>query len=204
MEEFARRKRSVVPRAAAVAGEESIERATEDPEASAQLPLESFRPYLKRAAKRWLGPDDASDLAQSTLRRAVGRFEGFRPRHDRAVQAWLDRILLNTVRERIRARRALKRGGGLAPVSIEDHPEPAKDTHSADRAPDTIANDELIGLVWKALGEDDRRLLHLRHYDEASWAEIAERLGIVSAEAARKRHGAIVARLRTQFPAERG
>ena len=107
---------------------------------------------------------DAEDATQEAMARA---WRARRSLRDPAVfDAWLDRILVNTCRDRMRRRRI---------VQIVDL-EAGRELEGRDPFRDFLARDEL-GAVLDALTPDQRIVVVLRFWRDLSLDQISERLG---------------------------
>lgn len=104
-------------------------------------------------------------------------------------------FLKNSFRGKGRDARAQKRGGGKAPVEL---PETKSIPNDAAGPPTLLglreSEDMLLGQLAQ-LEPEERRLITLRLWDELSWDELAKRLELPSAEAARKRYTRALKRL---------
>lgn len=122
--------------------------------------------------------DDTDDLVQETVIQTLRRIEGFDPRHEGALQAYLRQALLNRIRDAVR--RAGRRGG-VVPLdeqmkSLDASPlECAIGTESVERYDTALAT----------LREQDREAIISRIELGHSYEELAELLGKPSADAAR-------------------
>jgi RNA polymerase sigma-70 factor (ECF subfamily) len=107
---------------------------------------------------------EAEDATQETMARA------WRARRSlldpAAFEVWLDRILVNTCRDRLRRRRAIK---------IVDL-EASGEIEARDPFRDFLARDEL-GSALDALTPDQRVVVVLRFWRDLSLEQISERLG---------------------------
>jgi len=123
-----------------------------------------------RAALGWMRDEqEAREMAQEALlkaHRARDRFDPSLP-----LVPWLRRIVRNTCFDRLARRKHRERSG-------------LDDTLVADRAPtvlDTLEQEEAIHRVRLGLGgvsEAHREILVLRHFEELSYDEIGEVLGL--------------------------
>jgi RNA polymerase sigma-70 factor (ECF subfamily) len=135
---------------------------------------------------------DTQDLVQDTVVRTLRHLDGFEPRHDGALQAYLRRAVMNKIRDELR--HAARR-----PVS-----EPLPDS-----VPATTASplEEVIGLeaieryeaALATLSEDDQAAIVLNVELGASHEEAAGALGRPSADAARMAVQRALARLATRM-----
>lgn len=109
-------------------------------------------------------PSEAEDATQEAMARA---WHARRSRRDPAAfDAWLDRILVNACRDRLRRRRAVR------VVELDQ----GKEIEGRDPFRDFLAHDEL-GAVLDALTPDQRVVVVLRFWRDLSLEQISERLG---------------------------
>lgn len=117
---------------------------------------------LARAILR--DPLDAQDATHDAFVQAWRRWDTLRD-PDR-FEAWFDRILVNTCRNRIRTnRRAATDISAEVAMASGDHAGPTEDR-------------ELLGAAIATLSPDHRIVVALRYYRDLPVAEIATRLGI--------------------------
>lgn len=119
--------------------------------------------------------EDAMDVAQDSMLRFFCHLDRFDP--ERAVKPWLCSIVRNLVRDlarrqKVRQADSLERRQEELGMVIRDHgPGPERLT----------ARRQLAGKVWAALGElgeDQRAIIVLRDYNDLSYTEISEALGV--------------------------
>ena len=140
---------------------------------------------------------DTQDLVQETVVRAFRRIDGFEPRGEGALQAYLRQVLVNRIREELRR-------VGRRPVS-----EPI-DEHRAFEGASPL--EEAIGR--EAMDKYERALLKLRPEDReaivmrielgCSFDEVAAALGKPTANAARSAVNRAVFRLAQEMRDARG
>jgi RNA polymerase sigma-70 factor (ECF subfamily) len=149
-----------------------------------------YEPILRRMARRWLNPDlrrqaDSADVTQSVLRtllqsegRVVFEDEG-------SLRAWLATVMRHRV---LRLARRARGPGGETFGDLEPSGGPDGDGGDpallAERAE---AVHRLKGAL-DLLPPGDREVLLLREFEDLAFAEVAERTGRPSADAARKAH----------------
>lgn len=127
-------------------------------------------------ALRFVGNrDEAYDLSQEAfirIYRARERYDGSSPFH-----AWFHAIIRNLARNHIRKRSVRLRYAAENPPSREAFP-------SAPGSPErALAESEAKHAVWEAierLSADHREIIILRHFEDRSYEEIAEILGIAA------------------------
>ncbi|HHO50993.1 MAG TPA: RNA polymerase sigma factor [Deltaproteobacteria bacterium] len=132
--------------------------------------LAAHAPQVLRAAIGWLGDEqEAAECAQEAMLkayRARARYDATRP-----FYPWLHRIVRNTCFD------AISRRKHRALPGLEEH-------QVASEGPtvlDALAQEESIATVRRAmagLGEPHREILVLRHFQDLSYAEISQLLGI--------------------------
>lgn len=132
--------------------------------------LSAHAPQVFRAAIGWLGDEqEAAECAQEALLkayRARGRYDRTRP-----FYPWLHRIARNTCFD------ALSRRKHRALPGLEEQ----RVASDAPTVLDTLAQQESIDRVRRSmahLGTSHREILILRHFQDLSYAEIAQLLEI--------------------------
>jgi len=129
---------------------------------------------------------DSLDLRQSVVAEVLRDIGGFEDRGEEAFRNWLYLKAENKIRSKLR--KHLGAGGSRRAESLDDAAEPASSASS----PATEAGDAdeaaLVRAALSALDEDQRRVLAMRTELGLSFAEIAVRVGLPSADAARKRY----------------
>jgi RNA polymerase sigma-70 factor, ECF subfamily len=125
--------------------------------------------------------DDVEEICQETFLtviRSLGAFKG-----NSQFQTWLFRIAANKARDYRQRQTAAKRGGGKAPVPLDNgDPESgfAIDPPSTAPGPDlSLIQSENLELVARAigqLGDPCREIIELRYLADLSYEEIAKTL----------------------------
>jgi RNA polymerase sigma-70 factor (ECF subfamily) len=125
--------------------------------------------------------EDVEEIAQEvflTVVRNLGSFRGAS-----ALQTWLFRIAANKTRDFIERRKAAKRGGGRAPLSLQaEDPETGLtiDPPSSAATPDEVlVNGERFALLRQALdhlGDPCREIIELRYFGDLSYEELSAAL----------------------------
>ena len=125
--------------------------------------------------------EDTEEIAQEVFLSVIRNIESFHG--ESQFQTWLFRIAANKARDYRQRRNAAKRGGGLAPVSLQaEDPETglAIDPPSTAPAPDTaLMTTEKVALVHAALnqlGEPCREIIQLRYFGDLSYEELSRTL----------------------------
>ncbi|MDW8052550.1 MAG: sigma-70 family RNA polymerase sigma factor [Armatimonadota bacterium] len=135
-------------------------------------------------------PEDAADLTQETFYRAYRVFHQFRG--DAQPYTWLYRIAVNLASDYLEKRaRVRRREVELAALEFTNEDEPTGwDPPDTSASPEEqLLQQELVRKVQTLIQQmppDYREIILLREYEEMSYEEIAEVLGI-SVEAVRSR-----------------
>lgn len=161
-----------------------VRRAQADEDGARDALVERCLPLLRRWARGRLpihGRDlaETDDLVQMTLIRALGRIDAFEPRRQGAFLAYLRQILLNMVRNEVR--RSGRRP--TQPLGDVDPPNSAGAAGSAGR--DSVADLDAYEKGLAALSDRPRQAVILRFEFGLTFPEIAEEVGLGSADAAR-------------------
>ncbi len=131
-----------------------------------QLEDATRRGYV--AAFRWLGSaDESRDACQEAAVRAMAAADRFDP--SRPFYPWFHRILRNLCLDRLSERR--QRAPESAAPSVDETP-------SAEARLMDAESDRAVAAAIAALPEPLREVIELRHFQDASYAEIAEILDI--------------------------
>lgn len=132
--------------------------------------LAVHRPRVLRAALGWLGDEqEAREVAQDVMLKAWAARDRYDP--ERPFYPWLRTIARNAARD-ARDRGRFRAVPGLEPERVGSA-APGPDAHvmSAD------ANRQLRAALDR-LPDEQREVLVLRHFEDLSYAEIAELLGV--------------------------
>jgi len=143
---------------------------------------------------------DTLDLAQSVFMDVMRDLPRFDDRGERAFLALLTRRAENKIRDKLR--RHLGKSGRRAERRLATDAQVPVANDSESPAPDTFDDFARLRRVLDGLDAADRTMLRL-HAQGATFARIASELGLVNAEAARKRHARILAGLRDRWTNER-
>lgn len=163
--------------------------------------LARYLPILRHWARGRIPPvargmSDTDDLVQTTLIRVLKRIETLDIQREGAFLAYLRTSLLNALRDDLR-------------LSVNrSHREPIPDTSkSADRSPlDRLIDQDTYEAYETALGtlsSDQQEAVILRLEFQMSYAEIADAVGVASADAARMKVTRAVAKLAEALDAHR-
>jgi RNA polymerase sigma factor (sigma-70 family) len=145
--------------------------------------LQRCLPDLRRWAHGRLPPAargslDTGDLVQETVLHVLRRLDTFQPRHVGAMQAYLRQSVINRIRDEVR-----KIGRHPAPVEL---PEDLQGDHTSPL--EAVVEAEAYDRYRAALAElspRDRKMIVARIEVQWSLAEIAQRFGMRTADAAR-------------------
>jgi RNA polymerase sigma-70 factor (ECF subfamily) len=130
--------------------------------------------YLLRLTAR---PEAAEDLFQEVFLKLIRNPAAYGEREK--FKAWLFSVARNAAMDYFRRERS-RRAGPLegedgAPGTLESAVSPEQ---GPEKAFESRALGEKIGLALRRLSADQREVFYLRHYSELSFKEIAEMLGV--------------------------
>jgi RNA polymerase sigma-70 factor (ECF subfamily) len=145
--------------------------------------LQRCIPALTRWAHGRLPPAargslDTGDLVQEAALHALQRLDVFEPRHVGAMQAYLRQSVINRIRDEVRR---VSRHPAAAPLE-DDHPG---DSTSPLEAAILAESYERYRKALEALKPRDREMIVARVEVQWSLAEIAQRFGLRTSDAAR-------------------
>lgn len=122
--------------------------------------------------------EDTEEICQETFVAVVRNLRDFDGRS--AFQTWLFRIAANKAFDFRSKQTAAKRGGGLAPTSLDadDAPDPASDGLLPDEALLRAENAELLRESLDRIGDPCREIIELRYFGDLSYEEISETLSL--------------------------
>ena len=145
--------------------------------------LQRCLPGLKRWAHGRLPPSargslDTADLVQEAALHALHRLDVFEPRHVGAMQAYLRQSVINRIRDEIRKVTRHPAAEGLSP----DHPG---DATSPLEAAIQVQSYERYRRGLERLKPRDREMVVARVEAQWSLAEISQRFGLSTVDAAR-------------------
>jgi RNA polymerase sigma-70 factor (ECF subfamily) len=162
---------------------ELVVKAREGDRDAAEALLQRCLPQLKRWAHGRLpaaarGNLDTGDLVQETVLHVLRRLDTFEPRHVGAMQAYLRQSVINRIRDEVRRI-------GRQPVPME-LPEDLR-THTISPLESAVQSEayERYRDALSELSARDREMIVARVEVEWSFAEIAQRFSLPSADAAR-------------------
>jgi len=161
--------------------------------------LERCLPPLKRWAHGRLpaharGPLDTGDLVQEAALHVLARLDKFEPRHVGAMQAYLRMSVINRIRDEIRR-------VGRRPEAVELPDDAPSDTTSPIEAAIREEAYQRYRQALTHLRPRDREMVVARVEVQWSIAEIAQRFGMVSVDAARVAVSRSLKRLAGHFTA---
>jgi len=149
-----------------------------DRDAFAEL-VERHHRRLLRVCERLLGDaEDARDAVQEVFLKVMVKAGGFRPKA--LVSTWLYRVAVNHCLNVLRRRR-LRRWVSLSPAEDEDAAaplDPAEERADPHRELDARRQWSRVQRAIAALPPSQRAVLVLARFEELSYKEIAETLGI--------------------------
>lgn len=173
-----------------------------DPAALAEL-LTEFLPWLQAEVHanlgRASGPEDSQDLVQTAIVNFLSSGPRFIPGSEAQFRALLRRIALNEVID-LRRRAACVRAGRLEGGSGSGSQPPAQPYSSfAFQRPSKVAERaeeaEWVRLALQFLSSEERRLLVAAEVEGCPWEDVAQELGLPSADAARVKAARLKPRL---------
>jgi len=157
-----------------------------------------------RLGPRLAGSLEPMDVVQDTYLAALRAFPGFEPRGPGAFSRWLFRIADNRLRDAVdhldaHKRQALAQAVRSSSVLTRLRAEEASPATESDRREQVDAlRDALVDLA-----EDERQAVLLRHFHEATFAEIGAQFGVSEPTARRlvvRAHARLGERLRGDAP----
>lgn len=172
--------------------------------------INQVRDYLLLVADRELDGTlrakvGASDLVQQTMLEAGRDFSGFRGQTATELIGWLVRILRHNLTDVARQYRGTQRrevGREIDVVAGLGIPLKSNQ-RTASSICRRVEMDEQLDQAITRLPQHYQRVIHLRHLQDLSWNEVAEKLSI-SSEAARKLWVRTLAKLREELGKEHG
>ncbi|MBX3010312.1 MAG: sigma-70 family RNA polymerase sigma factor [Caldilineaceae bacterium] len=135
--------------------------------------VEAYQRPVYNLTYRMLGsPEEAEDAAQETFLRAYSRLEQYDVNHK--FSTWLFSIANHHCIDRLRKRRTTL-------VSIEENPVLENLEHGAAQPEEDVLSQELAAELQSLLGQldlDYRTPLILRYWEDCSYEEIADTMGL--------------------------
>ena len=162
--------------------------------------LQRCLPPLKRWAHGRLPPAardglETGDLVQDAALNALKRLDVFEPRHVGAMQAYLRQSVINRVRDEVR--RVTRH-----PAAEELPPDHPADSTSPEEAAIQAQSYERYRQAIEALQPRDRKIVVARLEAQWSYAEIANRFGLPTVDAARMAVSRAIKRLSKEIKAK--
>ena len=126
-------------------------------------------------------PEDVEEICQEVFLAAIRNLDSFNGRSQ--FQTWLFRIAVNKAQDYREKRNAAKRGGGVAPLSLQA--EDSETGQTLDPPADLPGPDEcllraeqlaLVNESLRQLGEPCRELVELRYFGDLSYEELSTTL----------------------------
>ncbi len=128
-----------------------------------------------------ISQDDAEEICQDVFLAAIRNLKSFKG--DCQLRTWLFRIAANKARDHREKTRAAKRGGGIAPLSLNaEDPDtglaidPPALMAGPDRQLDAQEQAQLLHEALARLGEPCREIVELRYFGDLSYEEISATL----------------------------
>lgn len=120
---------------------------------------------------------ESRDILQLTLLKAFQGVDRLEASDSGSLMAWLARIALNQIRDQAEHHRRQRRDAALQ-VPLDEATAAVADSVRS-QASRVVLNEELARLegVLEAVDEHYREVILLRHFEELSFKEIAQRLG---------------------------
>jgi RNA polymerase sigma-70 factor (ECF subfamily) len=179
---------------------ELVVRAREGDRLAVEALLQRSVPSLKRWAHGRLpaaarGAIDTGDLVQDAVLHALQRLDRFEPRHVGAMQAYLRQSVINRIRDEVRR---ITRRPIAAPLPEDLRADATSPLEVAIQAESYERYRQALG----TLRPRERGMIVARVEVQWSLAEIAQRFGIRSAEAARMAISRALKRLSAQMRAD--
>ncbi|MHC4957692.1 MAG: RNA polymerase sigma factor [Planctomycetota bacterium] len=173
-----------------------------DPDAVSALYEEYARP-AEHEARSGLGPllrprFETSDIVQSVFADMLVELKGFEDRGEASFRHWLRIKIRNKLRTK--ARRLTERSGRLRerPLGTQTESALAGDEDPYDGA-SMREHAERVSLLLGTLRPEQREIIGLFIDQQLPWAEVAARLGLRSAGAARLRYVRAIAALHAKW-----
>ena len=131
--------------------------------------------FLQRLAERILGSrEDAEECVSDTLLKVWNSIPPEEPQH---LGAYLGRIARNLAIDRLKAREAAKRGGGIRPLVWDDLPEIASPQAGPEEALQAEGLVQAVNAFVKALPPEQRDVFIRRFWYLDAVSEISVRHG---------------------------
>lgn len=172
--------------------------------------LARYQERVRRIVRLRLGPAlrsqlESADILQQVLLDAFRSLDRYEARDEAGFLAWLAGIAEHRIRDAADYYASDKRDAArVQPLSREtDSSAPSQPLTDPQAAPPETASRaeqvERLEACLAGLPEADRELVVLRDYVGLSWAEVAERTGSPSPDAARMRYAGVLVHLGRQM-----
>lgn len=130
-----------------------------------------------------LAREDVEEICQEVFLSVVKNLRSFGGKS--ALQTWIFRIAVNKTRDYLEKQRAAKRGGGVAPLSLNaEDPEtglsidPPADAPAPDAVLLRAEHADLVAKALERLDDPCREIIELRYFGDLSYEEIAAELAL--------------------------
>jgi RNA polymerase sigma-70 factor (ECF subfamily) len=130
-----------------------------------------------------LSREDVEEICQETFLAVIRNIHSFKG--GSRLQTWVLRIAANKARDYRQRQQAVKRGGGIAPVSLHAAnpdtglpPDPPSPLPGPDALALTAERGAQVALALEQLGRPCREIIDLRYFADLSYDEIAAELGL--------------------------
>lgn len=149
--------------------EATLQRAAEGDEIAWRDIVEQYSPRVFGLIRAHCGNADlAEEVTQSTFCTIVAKLESYTELG--RFEPWLFRIAMNRLRDEMRRRKRQA-------TPVDDEALQGLAGEDPGVGGDQTRDDGAMGALWEAVGqlsEADRRILHLRHFADLSFKQIAE------------------------------
>lgn len=163
-----------------------LDRCREGEEAAWAELFERFYPATARFVHQLsheFTAEDTEEICQETFLAVIRKLDSFNGKCQ--FQSWLFRVAGNKARDYLERQAALKRGGGLKPLSLDaedPHTGLRPDIAAAQPTPDAaLLHTENLALVKVALSTLDppcREIIELRYFGDLGYDEISQLLNL--------------------------
>lgn len=169
--------------------------------------LARYQERVGRIVRLRLGPAlrqqlESGDIVQQVLLDAFRSLDRYETRDEAGFLAWLAGIAEHRIRDAVEYHTSEKRDPArMQPLEAHDadsSPPRSAPVDPATTPPESASRAEQVDRLEACLAElpeADRELVVLRDYIGLSWAEVAERVGCPSPDAARMRHAGVLIHL---------
>jgi len=169
----------------------------------------SLQPHVYHMVRKDLGPFlrsrlESADVVQDILSAVAQDGEQWDEQRGTHFLAWVEGVARNRIRNLDKLHKAKKRGAGRAGMPLSE----AFGADGSQGIPVDLSPSEIIERknhvqrllqCIENLSDDDRSLILLRDYCDASWQRVAEQTGRPTSDSARMAHGRAMSRLSIAF-----